>query len=221
MFGTRLARAITMSNTASERGAVDRDAKPAETVHPVVVALGVSYDGIGALQRVLRPLGEGLKAVVVVVRHTSPKGPSLLARLLGRAIKLPVKEAMAGESLEPGVVYVAPADLHFTVVDGHASLSAGPKVRFSRPSIDVLFDSAARVCGARSVGVLLSGGGSDGAAGLAAIRRAGGATIVQDPHESLMPSMPRAALALDGHQVALIDDIPEAVRLAVAEASTK
>jgi two-component system chemotaxis response regulator CheB len=133
-----------------------------------VVAIGVSYDGIGALERVLGPLQDSLKAVILVVRHTSPARPSLLSLVLGRAIEFPVKEPVAGEPLEAGVVYVAPAGLH-----GHAALSAGPKVSFSRPSIDVLFDSVARVCRARSVGVLLSGGGRDGAAGLAAIARAG------------------------------------------------
>lgn len=131
-----------MSNTTSGPDSVGRDAKPAAPPHAVVVAIGVSYDGIGALQRVLGPIRDTLKAVVLVVRHT-----------------------------QAGVVYVAPAGLHLTVADGHAALSAGPKVSFSRPSIDVLFDSVARVCGPRSVGVLLSGGGSDGAAGLAAMAR--------------------------------------------------
>jgi two-component system chemotaxis response regulator CheB len=186
-----------------------------------MVAIGVSLDGVDALQRVPGPLRETLQASILVVRHTSPSRPSLLPLVLGRAITLPVKEPMAGEPLEPGVVYVAPADLHLTVADGHAALSAGPKVSFNRPSIDVLFESVARVCGARSVGVLLSGGGRDGAAGLAAIRRAGGGTIVQDPEEAKTPFMPRAALALDGHRVARIDDIPEAVRLAVAQASAR
>ena len=210
-----------MSNTASDPEAVGYAPKPAEMPHPVVVAIGVSHDGIDALSRVLGPIREILRAAVLVVRHTSPARPSLLALVLGRAIKLPVKEAKPGERLEAGVVYVAPADLHLTVADGHAGLNAGPKVSFSRPSIDVLFESVARVCGPRSVGVLLSGGGKDGAAGLAAIKDAGGVTIVQDPDEALAPFMPRAALALDGHQVARIDDISETVRLAVAEAARR
>jgi len=210
-----------MSITTGEPDSVGRDVKRAAPPHAVVVAIGVSYDGVAALQRVLGPIRETLKAVVLVVRHTSPARPSLLSQVLGRVIKLPVKEPVTGEPLQAGVVYVAPAGLHLTVADGHAALSAGPKVSFSRPSIDVLFDSVARVCGPRSVGVLLSGGGSDGAAGLAAIRRAGGATIVQDPAEALAPYMPRAALATDGHRVARIDDIAEAIRLAVTEATTR
>ena len=210
-----------MSNTAGDPGAAGRDATPAHAPGPVVVAIGVSQDGVDALRRVLGPFQDGLEAAVLVVRHTTPTRPSLLALVLGRAIKLPVKEAVAGERLKAGVVYVAPSDLHLTVADGRAGLSAGPKVSFTRPSIDVLFESVARVCGARSVGVLLSGGGKDGATGLAAIRRAGGVTIVQEPEEALTPSMPRAALALDGHRVTRIDEISEAVRLAVAQARTK
>jgi len=186
-----------------------------------VVAIGVSHNGVVALKRVLGPLRESLRAAILVVRHISPTHISRLSHVLGRSIALPVKDAVAGEPLQPGVVYLAPPDLHLVVSDGHVGLNAGPKVRFSRPSIDVLFDSVARVCGPRAVGVLLSGGGSDGAAGLAAIRHAGGATIVQDPTEAVTPLMPRAALAANGHRVARIDDIPEAVRLAVSEATTK
>jgi two-component system chemotaxis response regulator CheB len=93
-------------------------------------------------------------------------------------------------------------------------------VTFARPSIDVLFESVARVSGARSIGILLSGGGSDGAAGLAAIRRAGGYTIVQDPSEAVVPSLPRAALAMNGHQVLKIDEIGEVLRTAVRRASS-
>ncbi len=148
-----------------------------------------------------------------MVRHVSPTHASLLSHVLGRAIALPVKDAVAGEQLRPRVVYLAPLNMHLTVTNGHVALSGVPKVSFSRPSIDVLFDSVARVCGPRSVGALLSGGGNDGAAGLAAIRRGGGAKIGQDPAEASTPFMPRAGLAADGHRVARIDDIAEAVRL--------
>jgi len=213
---------MVMSNRASEPEAVDRgEERSRPTTRPVVVAIGVSHDGLGALRRVLGPLRESLHAAVLVVRHVSPTHPSMLSRILEREIALPVKDAVAGEPLHSGVVYLAPPDLHLFVFDGHVGLHAGPKVSFSRPSIDVLFGSVARVCGPRSVGVLLSGGGSDGAAGLAAIRRAGGVTIVQDPTEASTPFMPRAALAVDGHRVARIDDIAEAVRLAVTEATTR
>jgi two-component system, chemotaxis family, protein-glutamate methylesterase/glutaminase len=190
-----------------------------ELAHPVVVAIGVSQDGITALQRVLTPLTAALKASVLIVRHTSPTMPSLLSSILGRVLAMPVKQADAGDRLQAGVVYIAPPDLHLTVVDGHVGLDQGPKVRFTRPSIDVLFESVARVCGARSIGVLLSGGGRDGAAGLAAIRRAGGHTIVQDPSEAVAPYMPLAALATNGHQVLKLDEIGDVLRAAVGRAS--
>lgn len=190
-----------------------------EPAHPVVVAIGVSQDGIVALRRVLTPLSAALQASVLIVRHTSPTVQSLLSSILGRALAMPVKQADTGEQLQAGVVYVAPPNLHLTVTDGHVALDEGPKVNFARPSVDVLFESVARVCGARSIGVLLSGGGSDGAAGLAAIRRAGGLTIVQEPFEAVAPNMPRAALAMDGHQVLKIDQIGEVLRTAVSRAS--
>jgi two-component system chemotaxis response regulator CheB len=189
--------------------------------HPVVVAIGVSTDGINALQTVLGPLRPVLSAAVLIVQHTAPTGPGMLARVLARGAGLPVKKASAGEELQTGVVYVAPPDLHLTVVDGTVGLDSGPKVTFSRPSIDVLFESVARVCGPRSVGVLLSGGGSDGAAGLAAIRRAGGVTIVQDPAEARVPALPLAALAVDGHRVARLAEIPEALARAVRRMTAK
>jgi two-component system chemotaxis response regulator CheB len=107
------------------------------------------------------------------------------------------------------------------VVDGQILLEPGEKVAYSRPSIDVLFSSIARLQGQHSVGVLLSGAGQDGAVGLAAIRKAGGMTIVQDPAEAKYPRMPRSALALDGHLVLRLDDIaPTLVRLANALAQT-
>ena len=105
------------------------------------------------------------------------------------------------------------------MADGHVGLDRGAKVSFSRPSIDVLFNSVAKACGARSVAVLLSGGGSDGADGLAAIRQAGGITIVQDPSEAVASAMPSAAIARDGHRIAKIDDIPEMLQTAVADAA--
>lgn len=205
-----------MTNTANDPSVEGRD-----RAHPIVIAIGVSTDGIGALRKVLGPLSKTLPAAVLMVRHIDPTAPSLLSRVLGRVIGLPVKEAAAGEPLQTGVVYVAPPDLHLSVVDGHVGLDRGAKVSFSRPSIDVLFNSVAKTYGARSVAVLLSGAASDGADGLAAIRRAGGITIVQDPSEAKAPTLPFAALARNGHQVAKIDDIAELLRTAVANAARR
>jgi two-component system chemotaxis response regulator CheB len=125
---------------------------PHESPRPLVVAIGVSADGLAALQAVVGPLERVFPAAILIVRHVAPTAPGLGAKILGRATRIPVKEAMAGERLQPGVIYVAPPDLHLSVVDGALGLDRGPKVRFARPSIDVLFASVARVCGARSIG---------------------------------------------------------------------
>jgi two-component system chemotaxis response regulator CheB len=121
----------------------------------------------------------------------------VLARLLARRCKLPVKEATADERLSPSVVYLAPPDHHLVVDDGHLVVTAGPPVNFSRPSIDVTFKSVASRCGPRAIGVVLSGGGRDGAEGLRAIKDAGGTTIVQDPRDAFVAMMPLNALAAD------------------------
>jgi two-component system chemotaxis response regulator CheB len=95
------------------------------------------------------------------------------------------------------VVYLAPPDHHLVIEDNHLNVTAGPPVNFSRPSIDVTFRSVAARCGARAIGVVLSGGGRDGAQGLRAIKDAGGTTIVQDPSDARITAMPLNALAAD------------------------
>ena len=122
---------------------------------------------------------------------------SVLARLLARHCELPVKEAAKDEPLRPSVVYLAPPDHHLLIEDHHLNVTDGPPVNFSRPSIDVTFDSVAARCGDRAIGVVLSGGGRDGARGLRKIKDAGGITIVQDPKEARVSAMPLFALAAD------------------------
>ena len=173
-----------------------------------------------ALHTIVAALPADLPAAVVIVQHL-PGGPvSVLPAILGRVTRLRVKHPLHGEPLVAGTVYIALGGLHLLVADGTVRLDPGQKVNYSRPSVDVLFTSVARMCGERSVGVVLSGGNRDGAAGLAEIRKAGGTTIVQDPAEAAYPRMPAAALALDGHQVLRLADIgPTLVRLAAALAA--
>jgi two-component system, chemotaxis family, protein-glutamate methylesterase/glutaminase len=170
--------------------------------HVPVVAIGSSADGITALRALARGLGPGLPAAVVLVQHRAATSPSMLPKLLARVTPLCVKEAEHGEPLQAGTIYVAPVGAHVVVADGRLELRHGAKVAHARPSIDVLFDSVARVCGPRAIGVLMGGAGRDGAEGLAAIRRAGGATLLLDPAEARFPRMPREALAVDGHHTA-------------------
>ena len=162
-----------------------------------VIAIGGSADGFVGLTTILQALPPGFPAAVVITQHVRRGRKSLLPRLLARRCKLPVREATAYERLQPSVVYLAPSDHHLVVEDNHLNLTAGAPVNFSRPSIDVTFQSVAERCGSRAIGVVLSGGGRDGAKGLRAIKDAGGTTIVQDPADARVAGMPLNALAAD------------------------
>ena len=186
-----------------------------------VVVIGASWGGLHAIGAVLTRLPPDLPAAVLVAQHRGERDQELLAPLLARDSALPVREADDKDPLTPGQVLVAPAHYHL-LVDGDAvALSTDEPVAFSRPSIDVLFESAADACGERVIGVLLTGANADGAAGLAAIRARGGVAIVQDPEHAERPEMPRAALAAcPGAQVRALEEIgPELARICVGAAS--
>ena len=164
---------------------------------PRIIAIGGSANGFKGLVSILRAFPAGFPAAVVITQHRRRGVKSVLARLLARRCKLPVKEATPDERLRPSVVYLAPPDHHLVVDDDHLGVTAGPPVNFSRPSIDVTFGSVASRCGSRAIGVVLSGSGRDGAKGLRAIKDAGGTTIVQDPRDARVAMMPQHALAAD------------------------
>jgi two-component system chemotaxis response regulator CheB len=160
------------------------------------IVVGGSSGGVEALMALLPALPPTLRAAVVVVLHLPRDRRSLLPEIFRKRCPLPLKEAQDKDGVEPGTVYFAPPDYHLLVDEGpRLSLSVDAPVHFSRPSIDVLFESAADVYGPRLVGVLLSGANEDGAQGLAAVHAAGGLAIVQEPASAPMPTMPRAALA--------------------------
>jgi len=159
-----------------------------------VVAIGASAGGLNALSQVLDTLPQSFPSSIVVVQHLSPLHKSWMAHLLGRSARLPVKQAEHNEIMLPGTVYVAPPDEHLLVGPGKLQLAHTQLVHFSRPSIDLLFESIAGTYGSRALGVVLSGSGSDGSAGIRAIKEAGGATIAQNPDEAEFPPMPRAAV---------------------------
>jgi two-component system chemotaxis response regulator CheB len=163
-----------------------------------VVAIGVSADGVGAIRAILGALPAGLDAPIVIVMHRGPQQVSRLAQVIAKHSALPVKEAASTDVLTPGHVYLAPPGTHLIVADGQLNFDPSAKVSFARPSIDVLFESVAKVYGARAVGVILSGAGRDGVRGLQAIRTAGGVTIVQDPVEARFSRLPEAAIAANG-----------------------
>jgi two-component system chemotaxis response regulator CheB len=160
------------------------------------VVIGASAGGIDALSVLLPALTPGMRVAVLVVLHLPPKRNSLLVELFAPRCALRVTEAQDKEPVEAGVIYFAPPDYHLLVDEGpQLALSADAAVNFSRPSIDVLFESAAVVYGGCLLGIVLTGANGDGAAGLAAIREAGGITAAQDPAEAVCPSMPQAAIA--------------------------
>ena len=160
-----------------------------------VVALGASAGGFNALSRLLSPLPEEFGCGILVVQHLSPDYRSVLAELLERKTSLHVHQATDGEKIVPGVVYVAAPNLHLLAEPGAVRLLRTPAVHHSRPSIDLLFESVAVNYGQRAIGVVLSGSGRDGAAGIQAIKAAGGTTMAEDPATSEFSSMPYAAVA--------------------------
>jgi len=160
------------------------------------VVIGTSAGGVEALSVILPALPATFRPPVFVVLHLPRERPSLLAEIFQPRCALPVREADDKEPIEAGTVYFAPPDYHLLIEkDGTVALSNDDLVNFSRPSIDVLFESAAEAYGARLLGVILTGANRDGADGLAAVRGAGGIAVVQDPAEAQAAMMTEAALA--------------------------
>jgi two-component system, chemotaxis family, protein-glutamate methylesterase/glutaminase len=161
-----------------------------------LVVVGGSWGGMRAVEELLDGLGDEVPAAIVVALHRGPTDDPRLARLLQRHTALPVREAEDKDALRPGHVYVAPADYHTLVeADGTLGLSTEERVRYARPSIDVLFRSAADAYRERCVGVVLSGANDDGADGLRRIKELGGVTVVQEPGTAERSEMPAAAIA--------------------------
>jgi two-component system, chemotaxis family, protein-glutamate methylesterase/glutaminase len=160
-----------------------------------LIVIGGSWGGMRAVGTVLEALPAGFELPLVLAQHRPvTPGAEMLETVLGRTSKLDVVPATDKEPLASGRVYVAPADYHLLVEPGHLALSADAHVEFARPSVDVLFESAADSYGPRVIGVLLTGANQDGAAGLARIAAAGGFTVVQDPETAERPDMPAAAI---------------------------
>jgi two-component system, chemotaxis family, protein-glutamate methylesterase/glutaminase len=163
---------------------------------PRIVALAASAGGLNALGVVLGGLPGSLSVPVVVVEHLLPDHASALASILGKRTPLSVKQAEAGDVVEPGWVYVAPPDAHTVIREGgRIELEHSPPVQFVRPSVNRLFESLAEVYGAEALVVILTGSGRDGAAGASAVKDAGGTLFVQDQSSSEHFGMPGAAIA--------------------------
>jgi two-component system chemotaxis response regulator CheB len=160
-----------------------------------IVVVGASAGGLEALRTLVAGLPRNFPAPICVVLHTSPQSPGILDEILQRSGPLPAAQAREFDRLRPGHIYVAPPDHHLLVEPGKLRIARGPKENRFRPAIDPLFRSAAQVFGPGAIGVILTGNLDDGAAGLWAIKRLGGVTVVQDPDDALFPAMPRSAIA--------------------------
>ena len=161
------------------------------------VAIGASAGGIQALSVLLPALPAKAAVAVFIVVHLPRDRPSLLAEVFIRKCRLDVREARDKEPVIDGTVYFAPANYHLLVDHGpQLALSADGLVHYSRPSIDVLFESAAEVYGNRLMGIILTGANEDGAQGLAAVHDAGGITVVQTPELAQSPQMVTSAIKI-------------------------
>jgi two-component system chemotaxis response regulator CheB len=159
------------------------------------IVIGASAGGIEALMRLLPALPANFKPPIFVVLHLPRDRPSVLADIFNRRCQLAVCEAQDKEPVRTGTVYFAPPDYHLLIDAGpQLSLSSDELVHFSRPSIDVLFESAADVYGPRLLGIVLSGANEDGTEGLAAVHDAGGVSIIQQPESAQVKQMVVSAL---------------------------
>ena len=159
------------------------------------IVIGGSTGGLNALQAILTPLPAYFSLPMLVALHRLPTPDDLLVFTLEEACHLIVKEADQHEPVKPGLVYIAPANYHLLVErDKTLSLSIDAKVCYSRPSIDVLFETAADAYLSRLVGVILTGANQDGTAGLKKIKEKGGLTIAQDPATAVSKTMPDSAI---------------------------
>ncbi len=160
-----------------------------------LICIGASWGGLRAVGQVLLDLPDEVEQPIVVAQHRYADSQSALPELLGHQTKRPVVDVEDKMAIERSHVYIAPPDYHLLVERGSFALSTEARVQHARPSVDVLFESAADAYGPAVVGVILTGANEDGAAGLARIKARGGVAIVQDPADAERRAMPDAAIA--------------------------
>lgn len=159
------------------------------------IAIGASLGGTSALQTLLPTVPASWATALALVFHRAQGAGDTLERFLRKYCPLPVQEAQDKTPIQPGHLYYAPADYHLLCEENHFALTTEAAVSYARPSIDVFFESVAEIYREHAAGVLLSGSGQDGAAGLVAIKQRGGLTLVQAPESAECVSMPNAAIA--------------------------
>ena len=172
----------------------DGEARIPQSLHRDITVIGSSAGGIAVLREIIAALPDDYAAAAFVVIHLAPEAPSVLPTLLNRISRIPVSVVESGARIRPGTVTIARPDMHLIVERDRVLATHGPRENRHRPSIDVLFRSAAVAFGTRVTGVVLSGMLDDGSAGLWAIKNRGGTAVVQDPDDAEYPDMPRNAL---------------------------
>lgn len=160
-----------------------------------IVVIGASAGGVQALGVVLAALPAGFPTAIAVVQHRGKDSDEQLVEMLQKHTSLPVSEPEDKQEIQGGQVCVAPAGYHLLIEKGCYALSTEAPLWYARPSIDLLFESAAHAYGPEALGMILTGANQDGAAGLAAIKAAGGIVVVQDPASAEHREMPEAAIA--------------------------
>lgn len=174
------------------------------------VTIGTSAGGLNALSDLLSVLPQSYKVPIVIVQHRAKEQKNLLEEILQERCRLPVKQAEEKEKVAPGFVFIAPPDYHLLIEENATfSLSCEERVQYSRPSVDVLFETAADAFGSRLAAIVLTGFGADGAAGIAAVNDNGGFTIAQDPHEATYADMPEAAVKNGATHVYTLNQIKD------------
>jgi len=164
-------------------------------IHYQAVVIGSSAGGLNALKLLFNELDEKFKLPVIIVQHISPNSENYLIQILNDLKKMSVKEADEKEKPEKGNAYIAPPNYHLLLEpDQTFSLTIDERVNYARPSIDVLFETAAEAYREKLIGIILTGANNDGSKGLKRIKEMGGLTIVQDPETAEVNSMPRAAI---------------------------
>jgi two-component system chemotaxis response regulator CheB len=187
-------------------------------MHERIIVIGTSAGGLEALRMLVGALPADFDTPIAIVMHVASESPGVLHEILNRTGPVTAGVALSGERLRPGRLYVAPPDRHLLVEPGRLRLTRGPKENRFRPAIDPLFRTAAQVYGPAAIGVILTGNLDDGTAGLWAIKKLGGTTIVQEPGDAMFPAMPESAarhVEVD-HRVPLADIAPLLVRLTAA-----
>lgn len=187
------------------------------------LAIGASAGGVESLSTLLPALPAACRIPIFVVLHQPRERPSLLVQIFSHRCSLRLVEPVDKQPIEPGVVYFAPPDYHLLVDAGpQLALSSDEPVHYSRPSVDVLFESAADLYGPGLVGVVLSGANRDGAAGLRRIAAAGGLTLVQSPQSAVATAMPQAALEAVPQSAALgLQDLAAVLTTLLSEGEAK